>query len=78
MREKTKSHTKSDPKTKTKTDTENPTEPISERHQGLDVIMDDESYYPFSSPYLNYYYVKKGMDASIKKNSKEKPNMSLN
>jgi hypothetical protein len=69
MREKTKSHTKSDPKTKI--DTENPTEPISERHQGLDIIMDDESYYPFSSPYLNYYYVKKGMDVSIKKIQKK-------
>jgi hypothetical protein len=33
--------------------------------------MDDESY-PFSSPYLNYYYVKKGMDASIKKKFKRK------
>ena len=30
----------------------------------LDVIMDNESYYPLSSPYLNHYYVKKGVDTS--------------
>lgn len=39
---------------------------------GLEVIMDDESYYPFDNPYTNHYYVKKGKEAPNDKKYKTK------